>query len=321
MSKGQQKKEEDKEEPSSAMIPLSAIMAERTVSELFETSQFLLECDTDLLLLNESLSEEDGQAPPPDDSFLFQLDSHDRMRDQELLLEQPIDDVAGLPSFPPPLPPPPPRRQPSGPARRTRSQTSASFYSPSPFLPVLQGTVTPHDSMASSRASTTTASPPPVTSSGNTTDTTYNNNNNNYTSDDVILGRGGKSNNHPGNQLYLRDKDLLQARYFSVSKREKTAIAQELVDRVHARGGRFMKEIATTTTTTANDDRDERPMTTTIAWIEVSNDHARRKASQSLREVSSKESRANKREKYRKHNSSSSSSSSHKKKQPPGQPK
>lgn len=279
-----------KEEPPAAsrnapMIRPAEVMAERSVSELLETSQFLSECDMNTSELLGQLSDDGDHhaAALQDDAFLQRLfDSHDRIREQELLVEQPIyEDVI---SFPPPR-----MMALSGPARRTRSQTSASSYGQK--KPHGQHvTVTPHDSTTSSMSST---HPSPLIVSTTATNIPSGAD---FTIHDVILGRGGKSNNHPGNQLYLRDKELLQPRYFSVSKREKTAIAQELVDRVHARGGRFMKE----TTTTEDDDDYDNGRPTTI-WTEVNNDHARRKASQSLREISSKELRASKREKYRKH--------------------
>lgn len=261
MSKGQ------KEESSTAMIPPAQVMAERTESELFETSQFLFECDW---------NSSGGSLPFPDiptsanqaiqsggeESNDLPFDPRSRLSEQELLLEDVPDEYSRLHHQGDDGAPfvayaaPPPR---IGPAQRTRSHTSNLR---------MQATVTPHDSTSCSIASR------PASVQLFTADS--------YTRADVILGRGGKSNHHPGNQEYLRDKSELQPRYFTVSKQEKTRIAQELVDRVHARGGRFMKE--------QDDGR----------WTEVDNEKARRKASQSLREESSKESRAEKRAKYKK---------------------
>lgn len=101
-----------------------------------------------------------------------------------------------------------------------------------------------------------------------------------YTDVDVLLGRGGRVNQHPGNQDYLRKKEHLQDRYLAASKDKKKNISQELVDWIHARGGRFLKQ-----------DDEKR-------WYEVSNTDARKKASQTLREVNTPEHRADKRAKY-----------------------
>jgi hypothetical protein len=83
---------------------------------------------------------------------------------------------------------------------------------------------------------------------------------------DVKLGRGGHVNGHIGNQMYLEKKMEIQDRYLAASKEEKTDISQELVDAVHAWGGRFLKE-----------DKE-------VGWFEVTNIIARKKASQTLRE-------------------------------------
>jgi hypothetical protein len=99
--------------------------------------------------------------------------------------------------------------------------------------------------------------------------------------DDVLLGRGGRTNHHPGNKKYLQEKEEMQARYMAASKQDKTGVSQELVDRVHARGGRFLELDPTSN-----------------KWFEVTNIKARKKASQSLREVNTPEERAAKRAKY-----------------------
>jgi hypothetical protein len=99
---------------------------------------------------------------------------------------------------------------------------------------------------------------------------------------DVLLGRGGLVNFHPGNQAYLEYKERLQPRYLAASKEEKTAISQELVDTVQKWGGRFMKQ-------SEND---------SSVWFEVDNLKARKKASQTLREINTPEHRAYKRKQY-----------------------
>lgn len=95
------------------------------------------------------------------------------------------------------------------------------------------------------------------------------------------MGRGGRSNHHPGNARYLEAKLTIQPRYRKATKEEKTGISQELVDVVKNWGGRFVKL----------DEANQR-------WYEVDNVTARKKASQTLREENTPESRAQKRAKY-----------------------
>jgi hypothetical protein len=98
---------------------------------------------------------------------------------------------------------------------------------------------------------------------------------------DVVLGRGGGTNHHIGNKTYLEAKETIQERYMHASKNDKTVISQELVDIITARGGRFLKL----------DDKLNK-------WYTVPNIVARRKASQTLREVNTAAKRAAKRTKY-----------------------
>lgn len=101
------------------------------------------------------------------------------------------------------------------------------------------------------------------------------------TNNDVLLGRGGRSNNHPGNHRYLAVKAEIQPHYLAADKNAKTAISQELVDAVHSWGGKFLD---------LDQDRQE--------WYEVSAIKARKKASQTLRELNTAEERAAKRARY-----------------------
>ena len=100
---------------------------------------------------------------------------------------------------------------------------------------------------------------------------------------DVLLGRGGRTNNHPGNKRYLEAKDSMQERYLAADKNGKTPISQELVDIVKGWGGRFLKLDAPTN-----------------RWYEIDNTTARKKCSQTLREVNTPEERAAKRARYAK---------------------
>lgn len=102
------------------------------------------------------------------------------------------------------------------------------------------------------------------------------------TDQDVLLGRGGRANNHPGNKKYLEIKDTIQERYMAADKNQKTNIAQELVDIVNKEWkGKFLKLD---------------PLTN--QWYEVDNLTARKKCSQTLREINTPEVRAAKRAKY-----------------------
>jgi hypothetical protein len=102
------------------------------------------------------------------------------------------------------------------------------------------------------------------------------------TDKDVLLGRGGRSGNHPGNKRYLALKDTMQAEYFVAEKNDKKVISQKLVDIVNKEWkGRFLK---------LNNGQ----------WVEVSNEKARQKASQALRELNTPEQRAKKRARYAK---------------------
>jgi hypothetical protein len=106
-----------------------------------------------------------------------------------------------------------------------------------------------------------------------------------YTGVDVLFGRGERGNQHPGNILYHKEKELLQPRYLQAEiRRDKRAIAQELVDRMRKHGSRFL----------ALDPSSNQ-------WHIVDNDHALAKAKQALRERFTPEERRAKRERYAVH--------------------
>ena len=92
---------------------------------------------------------------------------------------------------------------------------------------------------------------------------------------DVLLGRGGRSNHHPGNKRYRDEVHNLQKWYKTSAKTEKTDLSQCLVNYIHSYGGRFLKLDATNG-----------------KWFIVTNIVARRKASQALREHMTLEERA-----------------------------
>ena len=102
------------------------------------------------------------------------------------------------------------------------------------------------------------------------------------TENDVLLGRGGRANNHVGNKRYLKIKEDIQDEYMKANKNEKTVLSQKLVEIItKERDGRFLKL----------DEAAKR-------WYVVDNLTARKKASQTLREVNTPEVRAAKRAKY-----------------------
>ena len=98
---------------------------------------------------------------------------------------------------------------------------------------------------------------------------------------DVLCGRGGRTNHHPGNKVYLSLKNDIQERYLTASDKDKTAISQELVYQIQKRGGRFLE-------------RDN----ATGNWFEITFEKAWKKASQTLRERNTPDVRKAKRERY-----------------------
>ena len=60
---------------------------------------------------------------------------------------------------------------------------------------------------------------------------------------DVVAGRGGGSNNHPGNLAYWQ-KILTNRELYKNSKtnEDKTRVAQEIVDFIKSKSGRFLQK-------------------------------------------------------------------------------
>merc|ERR1711935_503552 len=111
------------------------------------------------------------------------------------------------------------------------------------------------------------------------------------TQHDVLLGRGGKSNHHPGNKRYREEVENFRPLYASLTTdEEKTAMSQALVDVMERMGGRFLEE-----------DKIKDVLTNKVisqGWYVVPNIVARRKASQALREDSDPEKRKAKRARF-----------------------
>lgn len=83
---------------------------------------------------------------------------------------------------------------------------------------------------------------------------------------DVLLGRGGATNNHPGNKHFRDQVSEHRKEYLTARKKEKIGIARRIVAIIQSNGGRFLKR-------TPTDD-----------WVEVDDKRAQEKTSQALRE-------------------------------------
>jgi len=94
---------------------------------------------------------------------------------------------------------------------------------------------------------------------------------------DVLMGRGGKSNHHPGNVQYRAEIDGLQEHYKKTHDKDgKTSISEKLVLHIQSHAGNFLEK-----------DKD--------GWYVIDDIVARRKVSQALREDKNPEKRRAKR--------------------------
>lgn len=115
------------------------------------------------------------------------------------------------------------------------------------------------------------------------------------TEKDVLMGRGGKSNHHPGNTRYRAKIDRLEDQYKKTNdKDEKTKISEALVLHVQSYGGNFLEK----------DDN---------GWYVIDDAVARRKVSQALREDKDPEKRRAKRQRFLKRRSTLEDSARRKK--------
>lgn len=87
---------------------------------------------------------------------------------------------------------------------------------------------------------------------------------------DVLMGRGGRNNQHSGNEILRQFARVQGEQYRISSKKGKSALSRYIVRQVHELNppARFLKRIQQT-----------------AAWEEVSDDTAREKASQALRDA------------------------------------
>lgn len=83
---------------------------------------------------------------------------------------------------------------------------------------------------------------------------------------DVLCGRGGGTNNHPGNRHFREVVSAYQPQYITSKKRDKKFIAAKVVEIIRESGGRFLQKI--------ND----------VQWIDIGDKKAIEKTSQALRE-------------------------------------
>jgi len=102
------------------------------------------------------------------------------------------------------------------------------------------------------------------------------------TDKDVLFGRGPSVYGHPGNVTLHNEKMAMQDVYLKMEKADKKKISQQLVDRIHELGGRFLQQDPSCG-----------------LWYEVSNGQAREKAAQVLREQFTPEMRREKRRRYK----------------------
>jgi len=101
---------------------------------------------------------------------------------------------------------------------------------------------------------------------------------------DVLMGRGGRSNHHEGNNIYRRRVLELQPRYKTLSHKEKTKCSADVVKWVKEGGGRFLRQDKT-----REDGRQ---------WYIVPDSIARNKVAQALREDHSEHGKSMKRSRY-----------------------
>ena len=82
---------------------------------------------------------------------------------------------------------------------------------------------------------------------------------------DVLSGRGGGTNNHPGNKEFRSLVDQYRSEYVLSKKWAKREIARNIVESIRSKGGRFLKKEGS-------------------VWHDIGDQKAREKTSQALRE-------------------------------------
>lgn len=92
---------------------------------------------------------------------------------------------------------------------------------------------------------------------------------------DVLSGRGGATNNHPGNKLFRSIVSEHMPEYLVAKKKEKAVIARRIVNQIKGEGGRFLKRAASHPHLAAS---------SSDQWVELTDRKATDKTSQALRE-------------------------------------
>jgi hypothetical protein len=229
-------------------------------------------------------------------------------------------------------PPPPPQQQQQQQQQlrkdatlRTKTPTTPTTADFVPTAQNLQGAETLLYAAELAEATVSMTPSPTTTTTTTTTGTAAENPrliaDSDVTDNDVLLGRGGRTNHHIGNRNYLQYKLVVQDQYMRANSRKaKTALAYQLVQMVHAKKGRFLSIWEPPSQQPQQQQRRQRnaqqqkqkqdpppqqvPHQSTVIWYEVDVSTARKKASQTLREISTPEFRAAKRARYSHHRSS-----------------
>jgi hypothetical protein len=100
------------------------------------------------------------------------------------------------------------------------------------------------------------------------------NNNNTVGEWDVLLGRGGRSNQHLGNRRFRALIAQASAEYLLATNKQKGLISRRIVQTIHQQGGRFLKQASSSSTSGSKQHE----------WIECADKVCILKASQRLRE-------------------------------------
>lgn len=95
---------------------------------------------------------------------------------------------------------------------------------------------------------------------------------------DVLLGRGRHQQEHEGNLALAELVDKNRGKYAALRKLEKTNFSRELVDLIHASGGRFLERMG-------NGGK---------GWVVVDEEFAREKVSRSFRTVTTRQAKDSK---------------------------
>ncbi|KAG7349388.1 hypothetical protein IV203_011985 [Nitzschia inconspicua] len=87
---------------------------------------------------------------------------------------------------------------------------------------------------------------------------------------DVLSGRGGATNSHSGNRAFRSLVKKYQGQYLKAKKKDKPAVAAEVVEKVREAGGRFLRRHHVTNKG--------------VMWVDIGDEKAREKTCQALRE-------------------------------------